>query len=182
MPKTTYVIVSTLNGYVAAADGGLDWLVALDGGDRDISAHVAAAGVIAMGATTYEDVIATESLLDDPEIWRRAHGDRPAWVFTHRELPRIPGANLTFASDVRAAHGDMTRAAGDGDILIAGGGGLAAAFAEAGLLDEIVVGIAPVALAAGRPLFPADLPASRLRLSDVDRRGQLVFLTYRVDQ
>ena len=52
-------------------------------------------------------------------------------------------------------------AAGDSDIWMVGGGDLAAQWAEAGLLDELIVSIAPVTLGAGRPLFPRPLrPAS----------------------
>ena len=51
----------------------------------------------------------------------------------------------------------MTRAAGDRNIWIVGGGDLAGQFADAGLLDEVIVSIAPVTLGAGAPLLPRRL-------------------------
>jgi hypothetical protein len=48
------------------------------------------------------------------------------------------------------------------------------------LLDEILVGIAPVTLGAGAPLLPRRLSASQLELVDVSRTGQFARLTYRV--
>ncbi len=48
----------------------------------------------------------------------------------------------------------MAEAAGGKDLWMVGGGDLAAQFAEHGLLDELVLSIAPVTLGAGRPLFP----------------------------
>lgn len=52
------------------------------------------------------------------------------------------------------------------------------AFADEGLLDEIIVGVAPVTLGAGAPLLPRLLGASRLRLKEVERADQFVYLTY----
>ncbi len=48
----------------------------------------------------------------------------------------------------------MTAAAGGKNVWVVGGGDLAAQFADAGLLDEVLVTIAPVTLGAGAPLFP----------------------------
>ena len=98
-----------------------------------------------------------EKLRDNPEKWRESYGDRPAWVFTHRDLPPIAGASVTFVSgDVRPVHAAMTAAAGDRDIWLVGGGELVGAFADAGLLDEIILGVAPVTLGAGARCCPAD--------------------------
>ena len=48
----------------------------------------------------------------------------------------------------------MTEVADGKDLWMMGGGDLAAQLAEAGLLDQLLVQIAPVTLGAGRPLFP----------------------------
>jgi dihydrofolate reductase len=48
----------------------------------------------------------------------------------------------------------MAIAAGDKNLWIVGGGDLAGQFYDAGLLDELVVQIASVALGGGAPLFP----------------------------
>lgn len=50
-------------------------------------------------------------------------------------------------------------------------------FARAGLLDAILVSIAPVTLGAGRPLFPAEFD---LELTDVARNRAFVCATYSV--
>lgn len=57
------------------------------------------------------------------------------------------------------------------------GGDLAAQFAEAGLLDRLMVSIAPVTLGAGRPLFPRRFA---LELQDVARNRAFVCATYDV--
>ena len=53
-------------------------------------------------------------------------------------------------------------------------------FADAGLLDEIQLSIAPVTLGAGAPLLPRRLLASDLTLVSLERQGQFVSATYRV--
>jgi dihydrofolate reductase len=74
----------------------------------------------------------------------------------------------------------MARAAHGKNIWIAGGGALATAFAEAGLLDQVFLGVAPVMPADGKPLFTGRLSSGQLRLSNVEQRGQVVYLTYDV--
>ncbi len=81
--------------------------------------------------------------------------------------------------DVREHHAAMVAAAGDRDIWVVGGGDLAGQFADRGLLDEVVVGIAPVTLGGGAPLLPRRL-VGRFTLQDVERDGVFAYLTYAV--
>ncbi|HEY3505963.1 MAG TPA: dihydrofolate reductase family protein [Actinocatenispora sp.] len=122
--STEYFTAVSLDGYVADRHGGLDWLTGLPGtpAKRDrFAAFFAGVGAMAMGATTYEWVLAHE-----PDAWRRYYGDTPCWVFTHRELPVPDGADVRFVTgDVRVAHEAMRAAAAR--IWLVGGGALAAA-------------------------------------------------------
>jgi dihydrofolate reductase len=74
----------------------------------------------------------------------------------------------------------MSRAAGDKNIWLVGGGDLVGQFADQGLLDEILVGVAPVTLGQGAPLLPRRLTASQLELVDVGRDKQFARLEYRL--
>jgi dihydrofolate reductase len=74
----------------------------------------------------------------------------------------------------------MSRAADGKNIWLVGGGDLVGQFADQNLLDEILVGIAPVTLGRGAPLLPRRLTASELELVDVARDRQFARLTYRV--
>ena len=182
MTRTRYFTAMSLDGYLADAAGSLDWLLALpdEGQDGAIGAFLANVGAIAMGATTYEWVLGHEPVLERPELWREWYGDRPTWVFTHRELPRIPGADVRFvAGDVAPVHREMADAAGERDVWLVGGGELAGAFADAGLIDELVLSVAPVLLAGGAPLLPRRLEG-RLRLTDARVAGVFAELRYAV--
>jgi dihydrofolate reductase len=65
-------------------------------------------------------------------------------------------------------------------VWLVGGGELVGQFADAGLLDEILVGVAPVTLGGGAPLLPRRLTAADLELVDVGRDKQVVLLSYRL--
>ncbi|GAA2567094.1 dihydrofolate reductase family protein [Winogradskya consettensis] len=182
MARTQYYTATSIDGFIADQDNSLDWLLQIPD-DRananPFGRFFAEVGAFAMGATTYEWVLEHEGMIGEPLKWKNYYGDIPAWVFTHRELEPIPGANLTFVQgDVRPVHAAMTAAAGDKNLWVVGGGELAGDFADAGLLDELILGVAPVTLGAGAPLFPRRLLSSQVTLAKVEHLGQFAYLTY----
>lgn len=181
MAKTQYYTATSFDGFIADQDNSLDWLFEVEDADNPFGAFFQDVGAFVMGATTYQWVLEHDALVDRPIKWADYYGDTPAWVFTHRDLPRVPGADLTFVQgDVRPVHAAMTSAAGGKNVWVVGGGELAGSFADAGLLDEIILGVAPVTLGAGAPLLPRRLTSSRLSLRAVQQRGQFAYLTYEV--
>jgi dihydrofolate reductase len=102
----------------------------------------------------------------------------PCWVFTNHELAVVPEAPIAFArGGVAAVHGEMVAAAGGRNVWIVGGGDLAGQFADAGLLDEIIVWIASVTLGAGAPLLPRRL---ELRVEEQGWNGDFLLARYAV--
>jgi dihydrofolate reductase len=173
MGKVLYYTACTLDGFIADEANSLDWLleVPTSGDDGSWQAFIGRVGALAMGATTYAWVVEHESLLDSPERWHEWYGDRPCWVFTHHDLPRIPGADVRFVEgDVRPVHAQMDACGGDSWIV--GGGDLVGQFDDAGLLDEIHLGMCPVTLGAGAPLLPRRITSARLTLRSVEQDGQ----------
>ena len=181
MAKTTYYTATTLDGFIADERNSLDWLFEVEGGGDRFEPFFAQVGAFAMGATTYEWILDHERILDNPEKWQGWYGGTPCWVFTHRDLPEIPGADVTFVQgEVRPVYEAMAAAAGDQKVWLVGGGELVGAFADHGLLDEIVFGVAPVTLGAGAPVLPRRLVSGRLELVRVERAEQFAYLTYAV--
>lgn len=181
---TIYNTATTLDGFLATADNSLSWLFEVAGpGDADTSFadFLAGVGAMAMGSTTYEWLLEQEALVDEPAKWGEWYTDRPTWVFTHRDLPVVPGADIRFThDDVRTVHAAMVEAAGERDVWLMGGGDLVGQFADAGLLDRITATVAPVTLGSGAPFLPRELRAARLTLVSMEQRGQFAELTYEV--
>ena len=180
MSLTQYYTATTLDGFIADPDNSLDWLFTRkreDDGPQNYGDFIADVGALAMGSTTYEWILDHEFAEKQPADWKWPY-EIPCWVFTHRRLPVVPAAPIEFTSaDVATVHAAMLRAAGDRNVWIVGGGDLAGQFADAGLLDEVIVSIAPVTLGAGAPLLPRRI---ELRLEEVGRNGDFASARYSV--
>ncbi|MET9879484.1 hypothetical protein ABZZ36_33390 [Actinacidiphila glaucinigra] len=136
MTRTRFFTATSLDGFIADADDSLDWLFEVEGeGFARFTAFFAGVGALAMGATTYEWIVEHDRLLERPGKWTEYYGTTPAWVFTHRDLPAVPGADITFVrDDVRPVHEAMTAALRGRDIRL-GGGEPVGCFADHGLPD-----------------------------------------------
>lgn len=170
--KTRYYTATSLDGFIATEDDSLDWLFPLgDVGTTSYPAFIAEVGALAMGSTTYR------WMLDNADQVTESVGTpwpytQPTWIFTTRNLPTIPGADVRFVrGDVRPVHADMRRAAGGKNIWIVGGGDLAGQFYEAGLLDELILQVGSVTLGRGKPLFPRRVTEPPFRLISVQQMG-----------
>jgi dihydrofolate reductase len=167
---TQYYTATTLDGFIAGPGESLEWLFSRarePDGLLSYDAFIAEVGAIAMGATTYEWI------LGHSEAWPY---EQPSWVFTHRQLERR--GDVDFVSgDVAPVHEALVVAAGGKNRWIVGGGDLAGQFAAAGLLDEVLVTIAPVTLGAGAPLLPQHV---ELRLEELGRNGDFAAARYSV--
>jgi dihydrofolate reductase len=173
--KTSYYTATTLDGFLADEQDSLDWLLSQpidEDGPFSYRSFIPDIGAIAMGATTYEWVLDHNERTGD--AWPY---EQPSWVFTHRDLPLVADNIRLTAAPVADVHAEMAAAAGGRDVWVVGGGDLAAQFAEAGLLDEVIVAIAPVTLGAGKPLFPRRFD---LELIEADRNKAFVCARYAV--
>jgi dihydrofolate reductase len=177
---TQYYTATTLDGFIADANNSLDWLFTRQrepNGPLNYDAFITDVGAMAMGSTSYEWILDHEFADKAPAEWVWPY-DIPCWVFTHRQLPVVPDARIEFTSgDVRRVHDRMAEAAGGRNVWIVGGGDLAGQFADAGLLDEVIVKLAPVTLGAGAPLLPRHV---ELRLEALARNGDFAAARYSV--
>lgn len=177
MTKVQYFTACTTDGYIADENNSLDWLfeVPHDEGDEYWDQWFPSVGGLAMGATTYEWMVEHDGMVDSPDQWSRYYGDRPGWVFTHRDLPLIPGVDITFVEgDVRQAYERMTEKLSGGNLWLVGGGDLVGQFHDAGLLDEIILGMTPVTLGRGAPLLPRRITSKQLSFQTAELIGQRI--------
>ncbi|MGB1586835.1 MAG: dihydrofolate reductase family protein [Thermoplasmatota archaeon] len=187
---TQFYTASTLNGFLATKEDSLDWLFSLESGTPDDGGlantsypeFIAQVGAIAMGSATYEWMLRNADALvaETGSAWPYS---QPTWVFTTRTLEVPAGADVRFAQgDVRDVHADMVDAAAGRNVWIVGGGDLAGQFLDAGLLDELIVQVASVTLAEGKPLLPRDALSPMLKLQSASVVGKhMVELRYTIN-
>ena len=180
MAKTIYYTATTLDGFIATDDHSLEWLLTRDvGGDGplDYAAFVAGIGSLCMGAHTYDWVFRACHDASGAQTQPWAY-TQPCWVFTHHDVPAWPGADVRVtASPVASVHADLVAAAGGRNVWVVGGGDLAGQFADLGLLDEVIVSIAPVTLGTGKPLLPRHV---ELRCLETATSGEFLAARYEV--
>ncbi|MFG6485655.1 dihydrofolate reductase family protein [Roseateles sp. BYS78W] len=152
MRRLRYNCAATLDGFIATADGGYDWIV--DDASIDFGALFAEFDTFVMGRKTYEVMQAQGDA--NPLRGRRV-------VVASRTLAAADHPDVTLVRDDMAGHIAALKAeAGGRDIWLFGGGDLAGQLLEAGLVDRVEVALMPVLLRDGIPLLP---PGPRQRLS-----------------
>ena len=172
MARTLYYCAATLDGFIAESDDSLAWLMKYDGSFDGAGAEPMKGsydlfydgiGALVMGSATYQFVL--DHMAATGNEW--AYKDKTTWVLTSRDLPRPEGDGV----DVRFANApvtdlceEMISASGERDLWVVGGGNVASQFADANLLDELLVTIVPVVLGAGKPLFDRRLPGGAMQL------------------
>lgn len=146
-PLLRAYLAMSLDGYIADARGGVEWLNAYFSPEIGFDSFARTIGAVVMGRTTYDLSI--------------AHGHGPgaygrAVVLTHRPLPDAPKGVEAYSGDVRPLTERLRQdLAGTGkDIWLMGGGRSIAPFHERGLVDRWEISMIPVLLGDGVPLFP----------------------------
>ncbi len=184
-PFVTWKLATSLDGRSAAADGTSRWVSGAES-RRDTHRLRALADTMLVGTNTVE--------IDDPLLTVRDDDGRP---LPHQPLRAVmgerdldPGRRIfndhaeTVHLRTRDPHAALAelRARDRQHVFLEGGPTLAAAFLQAGLVDEVVVYVAPLLLGAGTPAV-ADLgittiaDAFRPTVTDVTRLGDDVRYT-----
>jgi dihydrofolate reductase len=151
-----YVGIS-LDGFIAAPDGGVDWLEPYADARAGFAPFIKTIGSTVMGRTTYDHAVARG--FGD-------FGDMPSYVVTHRSFTPPSASVIPFTGDL-ADLVRLIRERHPRDIWLMGGGGVTRSFQEADLIDIWSVAFVPALLGAGLPMFPPGTFAERrLRLTN----------------
>jgi len=192
--RTVYYAASSLDGYLAEADDNLDWLLNYEG----TSEHEGAApdpmsegggyerfyeGVraLAMGSVTYEWILDHLDVAGGDGQW--PYCGKPCWVLSSRQLrlPEGDGVDVRIVNtQVTETYGEMAAAAGAGTLWLVGGGNVASQFADAGLIDELILTLVPVVLGDGKPVFERPPDASLTLLGTRAFSNGMAELRYRL--
>jgi len=169
MRRVRYSVVASLDGYIAGPQGEADWII-MDP-DIDFGAIFREFDTVLMGRRSFE-VVAREV--------SGAYSGMKTFVFS-RSLRQRDHPDVSVVAE-RAEETVAALRAGPGkDIWLFGGGLLFRNLAQARLVDAVEVGVMPVLLGAGIPLFapPADRIKLRLTGHKVYKTG-IVGLEYAV--
>ncbi|HEX8860578.1 MAG TPA: dihydrofolate reductase family protein [Actinomycetes bacterium] len=146
MGKVLWHITMSLDGFIAGPGDDMAWLVDYLGPNPTADQVLAQIGALLIGNRTYQLAKTQEG---------RPYGGAwtgPMLVLTH-DAPETAAAGFTFVSgDIKQAVAAAKAAAGDKYVVILGAT-TAQECLDAGLLDEVLVHIAPVLLGDGVRLF-----------------------------
>ncbi|MFF7445578.1 MULTISPECIES: dihydrofolate reductase family protein [unclassified Streptomyces] len=193
----------SLDGFVTGPDPGPDsglgtggealhtWAFSADPDDRRILREATArSGAVVLGRRLF-DVVDGPKGWDDTTGYGAGEVGRPAFVVVTSSPPRsVRTTNLdwTFVTtglpDAVAAARERAEAASsdrgeDLDVVLMGGGATIASALEAGLVDLLIVHLAPVVLGAGTPLFTGGAPRTLVQ-REVIATSTATHLTYDV--
>ncbi|MEL6327006.1 MAG: dihydrofolate reductase family protein [Cyanobacteria bacterium J06626_23] len=151
--KVTYYVASSLDGYIAKADGDVSWLdnLGISMAETGYGDFFSTVDALVMGRKTYEFVY---------EYGSWPYGDKPTWVCRRNAIAPIEGCNLKNAAEPLGVVAEAN-ALGVGHLWLVGGGVLASALIQNRLLTHVSISQMPILLGGGIRLF-ADLPDSIL--------------------
>jgi dihydrofolate reductase len=145
MKASVFVGVS-VDGFLARADGALDFLPPGGGEPHGYEEFMATVDALVIGRNTYETVLAFDA-------W--PYGPKPVFVLSTRELRPAPaGAVVEHMSGDPADILSRLAARGIGHVYVDGGITIQR-FLRAGLIQRLVVTRVPVLIGSGIPLFGA---------------------------
>lgn len=151
MAKMLYSVSMSLDGFIAGHGGDMSWLTDYIGPNPAIDELIGDIGALLVGNRTFGG---DDPHQGDPEKEGKAFGggwDGPQFVVTHH-APATPVPGVTFVGDLDSGVAQAKAAAGDKYVNILGAS-IAKQCLDAGVLDEVLVCIAPVLLGDGVRLF-----------------------------
>jgi len=159
----------SLDGYIARPDGAVDFLFMPK--DYSMAPFFATVDTAIMGRKTLEaglkmsgGTMPRYDMLMFVFSKSRPSGERDGVVFVNESPVR-------FVTRLRKRHGK--------DIWLMGGGELARLFLKADLVDRLYLGVVPVLLGEGIPLFPGGFPQRDFKLLENKTYSKgLIALTY----
>ena len=158
-PTGHVFIATSLDGFIARPDGGLDWLTGFNaaGEDHGYDAFIAGMDGICMGRGTFETVAGFDPWPYALPVILLSRTLQPA------QIPPHLASRVTLAASPAAA---LAHASAQGwRRLYIDGGATIRAFMAIGAVQDLVISRVPVLLGAGLPLFGAagaDLPVQHV--------------------
>jgi dihydrofolate reductase len=153
-PRVTIHMAASLDGYIARRDGSTGWLETADeyadGETLDpafVSEFLKTIDCYVMGSRTYETALDFEA-----RGFGWAYGEKPVFVLSTRDLPRLRDTIELVSCDLAELIEDRLKPRFAG-IWIVGGGAVAGEALRRGLADEVRYSIMPILIGDGIAFF-----------------------------
>ena len=173
--RTTYVgyIAMSLDGFIADANGGVEWLDQFNatmgdaGADGGYGEFIAGIDALVMGRTTYDQVIG----------WGWPYEDRAGYVLTHQK--DFAGNHVTAAGNLETLR-KAIETNGHRNVWIMGGGVTQRVALDAGMFDTLRVFVMPILLGGGLPCFAKGAQHNLSLTSSEQISGGILQLDYSI--
>jgi dihydrofolate reductase len=171
MRPVRYNVAASLDGYIATAGGGYDWIP--HDPTVDFAALFAKVDTVLLGRKSFELVQRAGSV-----PWSR---DTRVYVFSTTLRQADHPAVIIVGASAGEVVASLRAETGGGEIWLFGGGELFRSMLQAGQVDRVEVTIVPILLGGGVPLSLPGAPQARLTLTDTHRYPSgMVTLSYDV--
>jgi dihydrofolate reductase len=187
MSKLLYSATMSLDGFIAGAGGDMSWLSAYVGPDSpaseqdsglDVDELMGNVGALLIGHRTFTGDDPNKGTESEGAYGGKWHG--PSIVLTHEPPTDQADPDVRFATDLVTAVDLAKEAAGDRYVNVLGAN-VAKQCLQAGLLDEILVIVAPVLLGDGTRLFEHS-GGTNVALERIGPQGNQSILWYHVSR
>jgi len=173
-------VTMSLDGFIAGPDDAVDWIFKYQGPNPEAEDVIRMTGAVLVGRRSYDVGRSAGTPLEARKVYGGAWIG-PQFVLTHRppEFEDDPAIEFISGNIVRAVARARSAASGRDVVLI--GASVARQAVGAGLVDEILVHLAPCLLGDGVRLFSRPgMPGVELTAISATRAGKLTNLRFKV--
>ena len=156
MPRFRLYMATSLDGFIATPDGGVEWLKPFEAEDFGYEAFFDTIRTVILGRTTYEQI---QSFGDWPYSGKRGI------VLSTQSIEALPSGVEQRGEPLEELVSELQRQSG-GDIWIVGGAQAIGGFLDLDAVDEIELFVMPILLGSGLPLFGSSHRSMSLRLKE----------------
>ncbi len=169
MSKVLWSVTMSLDGFIAGPGGDMSWLTEHLGPNPTIDELLGQIGALLVGNRTFRGDDPYKGVEGREGEFAGGGWSGPQFVLTHHVPDRSP-PDITFVDDLDTAVAAAKAAAGDKYVNVLGAD-VARQCLDAGIIDEILVCVAPVLLGDGVRLFDypggANIKLERVGLTQV---------------
>ncbi len=154
MRKIILELVVSLDGYIEGPNQEIDWITFDEESATHLNEFTHEIDTVMYGRVSYElwgQYIPPEDSMEGEKSFYAAVHQMTKYVFS-QHLNQVEGKARLIRGDIKEQVMAIKKQAGK-DIWLFGGSGLITTFINLNLIDEYRIGIIPVLLGAGKPLF-----------------------------